>query len=107
MNKKIFSIISGLLLSVLIIYALFTNDMAQTVAKEVVHEVKTYDVWKQSAFTPMNSQSNIIPAALTKAASPKLIPIKQGEAPPHLIKELGIEAVQINGGKLKIITLFN
>ena len=103
MKQEHISYFCGFTILAIIIIALFNNPQAKHLGAETWHEVKTFDAWKQSAFAgnpgePAYPQCNITPAAFTQQAPP----IMMGDAPPVLIKELGIEVTPTSGGKAKI-----
>ncbi|MBF0252855.1 MAG: PDZ domain-containing protein [Candidatus Omnitrophica bacterium] len=102
MKRDILAFTGAVFVLVLVVLALFNNKPAfvgstRQMAKEIGHEIRTADMFKLTAFCPTTPSANYTPVALTQ----KTI-IKQGAEKPVLIKELGVEAVPISGGKVKI-----
>ena len=57
MKKETFIIICGGLFLVLLVIAIFNHPAVQTASAEMLHEIKTADVWQGAAYTaPMNQQ---------------------------------------------------
>ena len=128
MKKETFIIICGGLFLVLLVIAIFNHPAMQTASAEMLHEIKTADVWQGAAYTPVavNPQG--------PAMAPVAFPYPnglQGNYPkyqvqnntpqdpnqpvalttatpavdpdkPVLIKKLGVEVLPISGGKVKI-----
>lgn len=86
----------------LVLAAVFTPVDSSHVGNTSLHEIKTADQWNQfrnlrnQAVTPMGQYGGM-PVALANAPI-----ISQGEAPPVLVKELGVEIVPVSGGKVKV-----
>ena len=93
--------VSALLISgicVIILLALFSRRDVLHMTGEVLHEVRTFDAWSPAAYQcPTGNMPVAMPAAFMQAP-----PIMIGEAPPELVKGLGIEVVPVVGGKVKI-----
>jgi len=126
MKKETFIIICGAMFLTMMIIAAFNHPAVQTASAEMLHEIKTADVWHGAAYTPIaiNPQGS----ALTPVAFPYANGV-QGNYPqyqvqpyaiqdpnqqialtntvpdpdkPVLIKKFGVEVEPITGGKVKI-----
>jgi hypothetical protein len=94
-------ILIALAVFAVVISALLNDRDVKHVAQETLHEIRTFDMWKQSAY--VNPRICQYPArGLTNAAFIDAPPIMEGERPPRLVKELGVEVVPVVGGKAKI-----
>ncbi|MBF0571455.1 MAG: PDZ domain-containing protein [Candidatus Omnitrophica bacterium] len=103
-KELIISICAGAFF-VMILIALFTNNAVQDTAQDALHEIRTSDMFKQSAYCPVPGSgqgyySN--QGALQQVVMPGAPPIAQGQDAPVLIKIMGVEAIQVGGGKVKI-----
>jgi len=65
MKKETFIIICGALFLTMMIIAAFNHPGVQTASAEMLHEIKTADVWHGAAYTPVaNPQANtLVPIA--------------------------------------------
>ncbi len=107
MEKRLIMPGCGLAIAIMVIVALFTDEKGRGTAGDALHEIRTFDAWNQSAFTPLAGVVNadsypwgrgpVFPIAFSRAPA-----IREGQAPPELIEELGIEVIPISGGKVKI-----
>ena len=118
-KEGIISICAVAFLAMLVI-ALFNNDHARHATEEVLHEITTADMFKQSAYAPavndptfqwagqggapaqgqgynFNQSPTMQQAAM--AGAPALFP---GQQAPVLIKQMGAEVIPVGGGKVKI-----
>jgi membrane-associated protease RseP (regulator of RpoE activity) len=120
MKREYFIAICGVIFMVMLIAALFTNKGAQSAAEGALHEIRTADLWQQSAYTnpacpvyPQTRQGYYYPnraagmqqaaaAAPIMAGLPDRTVIQAGQQPPALIKQMGAEVVPVGGGKVKI-----
>ena len=126
MRKETFIIICGALFLTMMIIAGFNHPAVQTASAEMLHEIKTADVWHGAAYTPVaNIQQGgvLTPVAFPYAngvqdtypqyqvqAYAAQIPVQPvafaAPAPdpdkPVLIQKFGVEIEPITGGKVKI-----
>lgn len=115
MKRELFITLCGVMFIIMLVAALFTNKNAQDAAGNALHEIKTFDAWKQSAYAPgpncpiypqaQTGGANYYPyqaAGLQQAAVQAAPPIMAGQDAPVLIKQLGVEGVGVGGGKVKI-----
>lgn len=89
----------------LIVVAIFsTRRDATDQAQNVLHEIRTFDTWSQAAAGPYPAGAvGAYPGGgLCQVAATGKTPIFANQAPPELIKELGIEIIPASGGKVKI-----
>jgi S1-C subfamily serine protease len=128
MKKETFIIICGALFLTMMIIAAFNHPAVQTASAEMLHEIKTADVWQGAAYVPV--ETNPQNGALTQIAFPNpngaggSFPQYQvlGSVPqdpnqpaalpgnpvaidpdkPVLIKKFGAEVEPVTGGKVKI-----
>ena len=129
MKKETFIIICGALFLTMMIIAAFNHPGVQTASAEMLHEIKTADVWHGAAYTPLvnNPQAD----TLTPVAFPQYqvqsyltqqpiqpvgfvtqdpnqqiafanTPPGVEQDKPVLIKKFGAEVEPITGGKVKI-----
>jgi PDZ domain-containing protein len=102
MNKGTYALICTVIVWAIILVAIFDNpanmmNSGIKFGKEIKHEIRTYDGFKQVAFCPTTPMANCTPVALTSGP-----PIGPNAVKPALIAEMGVEAIQISGGKVKI-----
>lgn len=112
MKREILIAICGVIFVVMIAVALFNDKSVKDSAENTLHEITTYDLWKQTAYTqaaycpvpqggqryyPQYQGGNLQPVAL--AAAPV---ISAGQEVPVLIKQFGAEVMPVGGGKVKI-----
>lgn len=127
MKKEIIVGICGLAFLMMMAVAAFKNKDVQDSAENALHEITTYDLWKQSAYTPaaysptnpqagqgysqpqaralqpvIMQQAPMQPIAGQQAALAGVPPISPGQEQPVLIKEFGAEVMPVGGGKVKI-----
>jgi len=128
MRKEVIIGICGLLFILMLVLALFRSRSVQDSAENALHEITTYDLWKQTAYTPAaycptypgNMQqgatagtAQIAPGAqqlvqpyqswnMQQAAMANAPPIAPGANAPVLVKEIGAEVMPVGGGKVKI-----
>ncbi|MBF0511522.1 MAG: PDZ domain-containing protein [Candidatus Omnitrophica bacterium] len=102
-KELIISICAGIFL-VMILIALFTNNSVQDATQDTFHEIKTSDMFKQAAYCPIpgSRQGYSNGGSLQQVVMPNAPPIAQGQDAPVLIKIMGVEAIQVGGGKVKI-----
>ena len=125
MKKETFIIICGGLFLVLLIIAIFNHPAVQTASAEMLHEIKTADVWQETAYVPVTNTGNMAPAAFPypngiqgnypqyqvqtyspqdpnqQAALTNTMPVVDPDK-PVLIKQFGVEVAPISGGKVKV-----
>ncbi len=129
MKKETFIIICGGLFLVLLVIAIFNHPAMQTASAEMLHEIKTADVWHGAAYTPVvnnfqgvaiaapsaypyaNGVQGNYPQYQVQTYSPQdpnqaialtnTLPIVDPDK-PVLIKQMGVEVEPISGGKVKI-----
>ncbi|MBF0477910.1 MAG: PDZ domain-containing protein [Candidatus Omnitrophica bacterium] len=111
MKKEVFISICGVAFLIMLLVAIFNNRTVQDVSNDALHEVTTADMFKQSAYTPgancpVGSQQYYAnqggagqQIAMTTTQGPA---IGAGQDAPVLIKIMGVEAIQVGGGKVKI-----
>lgn len=97
--KKLHTTFGLIAVVIVVVIALFSNHEVQDLSRAALHEIRTFDAWKQSAYTPGSCP---LPGRYQQAAFTQAPPIMQGEKPPQLIKEMGMEVVPVSGGKVKI-----
>ena len=127
MKKETFILICGAIFLTMMIIAVFNHPAVQTASAEMLHEVKTADVWHGAAYTPALAQQ-----AAFNSQGQSFFPYPNGvggnypqyqvqpyvlqdptqqialmNAPldpekPVLIKKFGAEVMPIIGGKVKI-----
>lgn len=122
MKKEVIIGICGFAFIVMMAVALFKNKDVQDSAENALHEVTTFDLWKQSAYTPaaycptypqgqgyyppqagsILQQGAVQPMAMQQVALPAAPAIFPGQEQPVLIKEFGAEVIPVGGGKVKI-----
>lgn len=112
MKREVIIGICGFAFIIMMIVALFKNKDVQDSAENVLHEIRTFDAWKQSAYTPpvyypQNLQGNqgycqSQPGFIQQAAMQGAPAIFSGQDAPVLIKQFGVEAIAVGGGKVKI-----
>ena len=112
MKKELIIGICGFTFIIMMAVALFKDKDVRDSAENVLHEIRTFDAWKQSAYTPapycpqnpQNSQRYYRPQPgfMQQAAMPGAPAIFPGQERPALIKEFGVEAISVGGGKVKI-----
>ncbi|MBF0123286.1 MAG: PDZ domain-containing protein [Candidatus Omnitrophica bacterium] len=110
MKRENIILLSAVAFFIMILIALFTNNPVQDAAQDVLHEIKTADMWKQAAAVPgvncpvpqqgtgQGYYSYQAQGGFQQVASP----IMAGQDAPVLIKYMGVEAIQVAGGKVKI-----
>lgn len=116
MKKEFVISICGVLFLAMLAMALFNNKNVQDSAENTLHEITTFDLWKQTAYTPaaycptypqgapgyysgQAGSMQQVAVATTTAVAP---PITAGAQAPVLVKEMGMEVVAVSGGKVKI-----
>lgn len=98
MNKNIIYGIGGTGIFLIVLIALFSGSGAGDSNAGIMHEVRTFDAWKQSTMGGQAIQQHtIMPAAFASAP-----PISADAEKPVLIKEMGIEVVPTSGGKVQV-----
>jgi predicted metalloprotease with PDZ domain len=127
MKREVIIGICGLAFLIMMAIALFKNKNVQDSAENALHEITTYDLWKQSAYTPaaycpvnpqggqgyyqpqgqtlqpiIMQQAPMQPMAGQQAALAAAPPISPGQEQPVLIKQFGAEVMPVGGGKVKI-----
>lgn len=122
MKRELVIGIFGLAFIVMLAVALFRNRSVQDSAENALHEITTFDMWKQTAYAPvaycptypqggqgnypyqagMGQQAMMQPMATPQAAPAMAPAILPGQAPPVLIKQMGAEVVEVIGGKVKL-----
>jgi len=122
MKMNTFIIICGGLFMALLVIAIFNHPAVQTSSAEMLHEIKTADVWHGAAYTPAavaapeafpyaNGVQGNYPQYQVQTYTPQdpnqaialanaLPAVDQNK--PVLIKQLGVEVAPISGGKVKI-----
>jgi membrane-associated protease RseP (regulator of RpoE activity) len=112
MKKEAIIGICGIAFILMLIVSLFrSRDMRDSV-ENTLHEITTFDMWKQSAYTPaaycpvnpQGGQGYYSPqaGAIRQAAMPGAPAIFPGQEKPALIKQFGVEVIPVGGGKVKI-----
>jgi predicted metalloprotease with PDZ domain len=127
MKKEVIVGICGFAFLIMMAAAVFKNKGVQDSAENALHEITTYDLWKQSAYTPVAycpanpqggpgyyqpqaqtlqpiimQQAAMQPTAGQQAALAGVPPISPGQEQPVLIKQFGAEVMPVGGGKVKI-----
>lgn len=159
MKKEVVIGIFGVAFILMLLAALFRSKSVQDTSQNALHEIRTFDMWKQSAYTPAAYcptypqggqgyyspqggavQQIAVQSANTLQAQPEMVqqivvqpaniqqaqpgmvqqaaaqptatqqvapgagapPIFAGQEKPVLIKQMGVEAVPVTGGKVKI-----
>lgn len=115
MKKETFIIICGGLFLALMIIAIFNHPAVQTASAEMLHEVKTADVWQDAAYTSAFPYANGVQGAYPQYQVQPYAPPNPGQAialantlpvvdpnKPVLMKQLGVEVEPISGGKVRI-----
>lgn len=116
MKKEFVISICGVLFLAMLAMALFNNKNVQDSAENTLHEITTFDLWKQTAYTPAAycptypqqgqgyyaGQAGSMQQAATAAPVALAVPIPAGAQAPVLVKEMGMEVVPVTGGKVKI-----
>ncbi|MBF0479900.1 MAG: PDZ domain-containing protein [Candidatus Omnitrophica bacterium] len=108
MKKEVIISICGVAFLIMLLVALFNNRTVQDAGNEVLHEVTTADMFKQSAYTPgqncpIGSQGYYANQGAGQQIAMTGAPaITAGQDAPVLIKIMGVEAIQVGGGKVKI-----
>ena len=128
MKKETFIIICGALFLAMMIIAAFNHPVVQTASAEMLHEIKTADVWHGAAYTPPivndpqgdgtlapvafpypNGVANNYPQYQVQSYPVQPDPNQQialtnqiDPDKPVLINKFGAEVVAISGGKVKI-----
>lgn len=108
MKKETFIIICGGLFLVLLIIAIFNHPAVQTASVEMLHEIKTADVWQGAAYTPVayapqyQVQSYMAQDPNQPVALNNVLPSIADPDKPVLIKKFGAEVLPISGGKVKV-----
>jgi len=149
MKREIIISLCGVAFILMLVIALFENRNVQDSTENTLHEITTFDLWKQTAYTtpvafcpttpqgqaypnyaqgqavaqgPVNFQgqtafetpnylnggqpyypSQVAAAGIQQTAlAPGAPIITDGQAPPVLIKQFGVEVVPMTGGKVKI-----
>lgn len=108
MSKENIIMICGIVFLVVVAIAAFNDNMVQDTAVGVFHEIKTADVFgdadpaQQAGFTP----GCPIPAGAGGQGMMMQPGAKVGltvaGTPPELVKIMGVEAMEIVGGKVKV-----
>lgn len=101
MTKDLVKFLCGLAVIVIVIIALFATPRIDKGAKGVLHEIRTYDMWDVDG-NPNMALAPHDQLSMQLVAMPQAPPIMQGETPPQLIKEMGMEIVPITGDKVRI-----
>ncbi|MBF0489280.1 MAG: PDZ domain-containing protein [Candidatus Omnitrophica bacterium] len=122
MKKEVFITICAALFLAMLIISIFNHPAVQTMSAEALHEIKTADVWKTTAFTPNGNNGqgmtmapipsyNVQPAAQAAFAGPAAFPYPNGvsgQYPQYQVQ--GIPAVQeptqpaaLNNGMIPIL----
>jgi len=149
MKREVIVGLCGVAFILMLVIALFENRNVQDSTENTLHEITTFDLWKQTAYTtpvafcptaPQGqaypnyvqgqavAQGPIYPQGQTAVEAPNylnggqpyypsqvaaagiqqaaLAPgapiITDGQAPPTLIKQMGMEVIEITEGKVKI-----
>ncbi|MBF0330862.1 MAG: PDZ domain-containing protein [Candidatus Omnitrophica bacterium] len=120
MNKEKIIGLATIAFFIMIIISLFTNNAVQDTANDTLHEIKTADTFKQAAYQPgVNcplpqqvamtngaAGAGMYPyqgqAAMQQVATATATPIAADQVAPELIKYMGVEAIEVAAGKVKI-----
>lgn len=107
MKKEIVIGIIGVAFIGMLLIALFTNKDARDTAENALHEIRTFDAWKPTAYCPTYPQGgqqyySYQAGAAQQVAMPGVPPILAGQERPVLIKGWGAEVMPVGGGKVKI-----
>jgi S1-C subfamily serine protease len=107
LKRKVLIAAAVLVTVAVIVVALFSaRPDATGEAQDMLHEIRTFDTWSMAAAGPYpygngGGQAQLYPGGGLCQVAAKT-PIFANQAPPVLIKELGIEVVPASGGKVKI-----
>ncbi|MBF0569196.1 MAG: PDZ domain-containing protein [Candidatus Omnitrophica bacterium] len=113
MKKEYIIGLFGIGFLIVLLIAIFSNNTVQDVSQDALHEIRTADMFKQAAYPggancplPQAGAQGYYPyqgqAGMQQAAMAGAPPITAGQDVPVLIKIMGVEAIQVGGGKVKI-----
>ncbi len=118
MSKENIIIICGVVFLVVLLIGALPHHPVQDMAAEAFHEIKTSDAFKEAAFTPgcplpagagtyagqgyyAGQGAMLQPGAMAAAVTGASV-MNQGQIAPELVKIMGVEALEVAGGKVKI-----
>ncbi|MBF0503607.1 MAG: PDZ domain-containing protein [Candidatus Omnitrophica bacterium] len=107
MKKELIITLCAVGFLAMIIIALCFDNVVQDTAQDTLHEIRTADMFKQTAYCPVPGSGQgqgyyANQGGLQQVAMPGAPPIMAGQDAPVLIKIMGVEAIQVGGGKVKI-----
>jgi len=120
MSKENIIMICGVAFLVVMAITAINSHPVQDFTQETLHEIKTADAFgdndpaQQAGFTPgcpipagagtyagQGQGMMLQPGAMAAAMNGATV-IAQGQTPPELVKIMGVEAIEVAGGKVKI-----
>jgi len=98
-KRKVLVSAAVLITIAVVVVAIFsTRRDATGEARDMLHEIRTFDTWSLAA----GGGAQVYPGGGLCQVAGGMTPIFANQAPPVLIKEMGIEVIPASGGKVKI-----